>query len=107
MICSIWSGYQPGIYIGLPNRRNHFSKEHNEIIIEIDREDCITSLPSSFWRSCPEIRVARSKTGFNVLQNWIKKHNLLPPKESIEKKGRKDTVVLSVIEPFQRLRLSL
>lgn len=107
MICSIWSGYQRGIYIGFPNRMNHFSKEHNEVIIEIDGEDCITSLSSSFWRSCPEIRVARSKTGFNVLLNWIRKHDLLPPKESIEKKGRKDTVVVTVIEPFQRYRLSL
>jgi len=107
MICSIWSGPQRGIYIGTLKRRQHFSKENNDIVIEIDGEDCFTSLPPSFWRSCPEIRVARSKTGFNVLHNWIRRHDLLPPRESIEQKGRKDIVMLKVIEPHHKYRLTL
>ncbi|NVM55282.1 MAG: hypothetical protein HWN66_16365 [Candidatus Helarchaeota archaeon] len=48
MICIIWSGYQPGVYIGSPNRRKHFSKENNDVIIEIDGDECTSSLPSSF-----------------------------------------------------------
>ena len=107
MICSIWSGTQRGIYIGNPKRRQHFSKENNDIVIEIEGEDCFTSLSPSFWRSCPEIRVARSKTGFNTLHHWIGRHNLLPPGESIEKKGSKDTVMLTVIEPYWKYRLTL
>lgn len=82
-------------------------EENNVVVIEIEGEDCITSLSPSFWRSCPEIRVARSKTGFNVLLYWLRKHNLLPPGESIDKKGRKDTVVLTVIDPYRKFRLSL
>ena len=106
MICSIWGGYQRGIYIGFPNREKHFSNEHNDVIIEIDGEECNASLPLSFWRSCPEIRVARSKTGFNVLWNWIKRHNLLPPGESIKKKGKRDTVTLEVVKPYLKFRLN-
>lgn len=107
MICTIWSGPQRGIYIGPPKRRQHFSKENNDVVIEIEGEDCFASFSPSFWRSCPEIRVAESKTGFNVLHNWIQRHNLLPPGESIAKKGSKDTVILTVIEPYQKYRLTL
>ena len=107
MICSIWSGPQPGIYIGFPNRRKHFSKENNDVIIEIDGDECTSYLPSSFWRGCPEIRVAKSRTGFNVLMNWIRKNGLLPPKDSLEKKGKKDTVTLEVVKPYRRFRLTL
>lgn len=107
MICSIWSGNQPGIYIGFPKRREYFSKHYNDVIIDIDGEKCIASLPPSFWRSCPEIRVARSKTNFNVLMNWIRKNGLLSPRESIKKKGRKDTVILEVIEPYRKFKLYL
>jgi len=107
MICSIWSGPQRGIYIGTPKRKQHFSKEHNDIVIEIEGEDCFTSLSPSFWRSCPEIRVSRSKTGFNTLHHWIERHNLLPPNESIEEKGRKDSVMLKVIKPYRRYRLTV
>lgn len=107
MTCSIWSGYQPGIYIGSSNRKEHFSHDNSSIIIEIEGEECLTELPPSFWRHCPEIRVARNKSGFNVLLNWIRKYELLPPGESIKKKGRKDAVTLEVVKPFRRFRLSL
>ena len=105
MICTIWSGPQRGIYIGPQKRRTHFTKPDSEIAIEIDGKKCVTSLSPSFWRNCPEIRVARDKSGNNVLQNWIKNNGLLPLGESIRKKGVKDTVILEVIEPHKRFKL--
>ena len=107
MTCTIWSGYMPGIYIGAPKRRKHFSKDTKEIIIEIESQDCFSTLTPSFWSQCPEIRVARSRTGFNVLLNWIRKHGLQPPKRSREEKGKKVTVTLEVIEPYKKFKLTL
>ena len=105
--CCIWSGPQRGISVGRVNRRSHFLKDHEKVIIEINGEDCLvdfTEFPK-FWASCPEIRVARNRLGYNKLQEFIEKHKLLPPKESLIKKGKKDTVYLEVVEPYQRFRL--
>ena len=103
--CSIWSGGMPGIYIGFPNRERYFSEEIQEIELEIDGETCKAKLPPSFWRSCPEIRVARDKTGRNKLREWIEKNNLLPPSLSQKIKGKKDEVVLEVIVPYKKFRI--
>lgn len=109
MICSIWSGgYMRGIYIGPTKRRNHFSEKNNEIIIEIDGNPCKAKLTPSFWNQCPEIRVARrSPSGINTLHHWIRNNNLLPPAQSKQEKGKKDTVKLEVIVPYKKFRLSL
>jgi len=107
MTCTIWSGYMPGINIGAPKRRRHFSEDIKMIIIEIEGQDCFSTLTPSFWSQCPEIRVARSRTGFNVLLHWIRKHGLQPPMRSLYEKGKKDTVTLEVVEPYRRFRLYL
>jgi len=105
IICSIWSGPMPGIYIGFVNRDEYFSPDINRIILVIDERECIVDLPPSFWKSCPEIRVARDRFGRNYLSYWIRKNNLLPPGLSRQVKGKEDRVVLEVIEPFRKFRL--
>lgn len=105
--CTIWSGPQPGIYIGFTNRDRHFSQEFEEIEIEIDGKLCKVNLPPSFWVSCPEIRVARDEKGKNVLLEWIRKNNLMPPTKSRKIKGKEDRVILEVIEPYRKFKLRL
>ena len=107
MTCTIWSGNMPGISIGVSKRDKHFSKIFENVEIEIEGQPCIVELRKTFWNTCPEIRVARSRTGFNLLSNWIRKHSLLPPKTSLKEKGKKDTVTLEVIDPYQRFKLTL
>jgi hypothetical protein len=107
MPCSVWSGPQRGIKIGVPNRNLHFSPDYQQIIIEIDGEEALvdfTKFPK-FWTSCPEIRVAKNESGHNILKEFIEKHNLLPPQESLRKKGKKDKVYLEVVEPYRKFRL--
>ena len=108
MKCSIWSGPQRGIRIGIKNRGRHFSQDNRSIIIEIEGEECgvdFTKFPK-FWISCPEIRVAR-RFGHNRLKEFIERHNLLPPQESLRNKGKKDIVYLEVVEPYQKFRLRI
>lgn len=105
--CSIWSGEMLGVRIGKPNNAKHFKKETPEIIIEINGINCKTNLNSTFWETCPEIRVAKDEEGNNFLNVWIKKNELLPPKLSEQKKGEKDEVILEVVEPYKKFRLSL
>ena len=94
-----------GIYIGFPNRDKHFSKEIKEMKIEIDGKSCIVKLTPSFWRSCPEIRVARDEFRNNRLSEWIKKNNLMPPTSSRRIKGKKDKVILEVVQPYKKFKL--
>lgn len=97
-----------GVYVGFPNRDKHFREEFKEeVFIEIDGKLCRASLPTSFWNQCPEIRVARDKTGRNCLSEWIEKNDLMPPTVSRRKKGKEDKVILEVIEPHKILKLSL
>lgn len=105
--CSIWSGPQRGIRIGRINRRLHFSQDYKRVIIEIEGEECLVDIAEfpRFWTSCPEIRVARNRYGHNRLKEFIERHSLLPPQESLRKKGKKDIVYLEVVEPYQKFRL--
>ena len=103
----IWSGEMLGIRIGKHNARRYFKKENSEIYIEVDTVECRTLLNPTFWSTCPEIRVARDKSGKNILSKWIEKNNLLPPKTAIKKRGKKDKVILEVIEPYRRFAVHL
>ena len=95
-----------GIYIGFPNRDKHFSKKfENDVGIEIDDKLCKVQFASSFWRSCPEIRVARDEIGNNYLFEWIKENNLMPPTLSRRIKGKDDKVILEVIVPYRKFKL--
>jgi len=107
--CSIWSGPQRGIRIGRINRRLHFSQDNRRVIIEIEGEECLVDFAEfpKFWTSCPEIRVARNRSGRNRVKEFIERHDLLPPKKSLRKKGKKDIVYLEVIEPRQKFRLRI
>ena len=107
MTCKIWSGEMLGVSIGATKRSKHFRKRHEDIVIEIEGQYCKVNRHKTFWSTCPEIRVAENKNGFNVLSDWISRHNLLPQNRSLQEKGKIDTVTLEVIEPFQRFRLSL
>lgn len=103
--CSIWAGPQRGLYIGIPKRKLHFSDDHQQIVIEIDGEDCFVDFSKfkSFWTTCPEIRVATSKSGKNLLKEFIKENELLPPRHP-KNKGEK-TVHLRVLEPYCKFQL--
>jgi len=107
MECSIWSGPQKGVRIGEVNRRLHFSRTHERILIEIEGEECTVNFSEfqRFWTTCPEIRVAKNDAGKNKLKEFIENNNLLPPKESSEKKGRADKIYLEVVVPYQRFRI--
>ena len=94
-----------GIRIGKSANYRHFNEENLEIIIEIEGLECWTTLTDTFWVDCPEIRVSKDKSGNNILSDWIKVNNLMPPEESREKKGRKDIIILEVIEPYKKYRL--
>lgn len=83
----------------------HFSSRYNQVIIEIDGEDAFvdfTHFPS-FWNNCTEIRVAKNKSGDNLLKKFIEKHELLPPQHP-RNKGDKQ-IGLKVIEPYHRFQL--
>ena len=95
----------PGIRIGKRNRDKYFLREIQEIELEIEGEWCKAKLPKSFWKKCPEIRVAKDKMGRNKLREWIEEKGLLPPKLSIKYKGRRDEVVLEVVEPYKKFKL--
>lgn len=109
MECSIWYGPQKGISMGKVNRRLHFREDYETVIIEIEDKDCIVNFNEfpSFWRECPEIRIAKNKRGRNRLREFIEKRDLLPPNSSFRKRGKKDAVYLEVIEPYRRFRLGL
>ena len=99
--CKIWQGsnLNRGIRIGLTNRNRYFSKAVDLIVLNIEGVRCLATIRDSFWKQCPEIRVAKDESGKNYLDTWIRKHNLLPPDLSVLEKGREDYVMMKVIEP--------
>ena len=109
MECSIWSGPQKGIRIGEVNRRLHFSQNYESIVIEIEGKPCTVDFSTfpNFWTTCPEIRVAKNEVGRDKLKEFIEKNNLLPPMESLKKKGRKDKIYLEVVVPYRRFKLRM
>lgn len=105
MECSVWSGPMLGIRVGFPNRNRHFRRDVPSIDVDINGELCTVDIPPSFWRSCPEFRVAKDKSGLNYLSRWIFKNKLMPPRAAKKVKGREDKLILEVMEPYRRFRL--
>jgi hypothetical protein len=88
--------------------QEYFNSRFPTVTLVIDGKECVVDFREfpAFWETCPEIRVARDLQGRNRLRAFIENHNLLPPKESIRTKGRRDLVYLNVIEPFRKFRLA-
>jgi hypothetical protein len=105
--CSIWYGPQRGISIGRVNRRHYFNPRYAIVTLIIGGEDCTVKFRDfpGFWSTCPEIRVARDHQGRNKLKEFIETRNLLPPKESLETKGKRDVIYLQVVKPYRKFKL--
>ena len=99
--CSIWQGpnFTRGIRIGFPNRNRFFSKSVDIVVLHIEGVRCLAQIKDSFWRKCPEIRVAKDESGKNYLDSWIRNNNLLPEHLAIQEKGREDVIMMKVIDP--------
>lgn len=99
--CTIWQGsnFTRGIRVGSPNRDRYFSKSVDTVVLHIGNVRCLAPIKDSFWKQCPEIRVAKDESGKNYLDTWIRGHNLLPRELAIWEKGREDVVKMKVIEP--------
>ena len=102
---TIWSGEELGIRIGVPNRDRFFSRKNDHVVLIIDDNHYSARIPNSFWSKCPEIRVASDSQHFNVLQSWIESHGLQPQSAAKALHGKKDTVMLEVVEPEVAFRL--
>jgi len=105
--CVIWQGQTRGIKIGRVSRKRFFSVRKSRIELVINDEVCLAELADNFWTTCPEIRVALDGNGANRLSAWIEAQGLMAPGASIRLRGKEDKVVMEVVVPEERFRVTV
>ena len=81
MQVSAWSNGSGsyGFRIGVRNRDRYFSRDWDEIDLELGGEHYRVRITSGFWRACPEVRDS-------AIKDWLREHRTLewprgqPPK---------------------------
>jgi hypothetical protein len=95
--CTLYSRKHQGIWIGEKKREKYFTSRIKTIHLTIEGIPCVAKLEKSFWSTNPAIKKAIDEHGNNYLEIWLKEKGLLPPRESLQLKGKKDFVILEVI----------
>ena len=105
---TIWQGPNTlGLNITNRIRERFFNPEVRTIVLQVDGVRCVSQLTDSFWNKCSEICVAKDETGRNYLAAWIQEHGLRPPGTARTLRGKRDTVIIRVVEPENEFVVSV
>lgn len=83
-----WKGGTYGVRVGKSNAAEYFSKDWDNIDVEIDGQLHNFALSKTFWTTCPEFRG-------DAIKRWLLKHKLAdwkprhPPKLVVTPLGEK------------------
>jgi len=107
--CTIWQGpnRSRGIEVPMEARNEHFSKEHDVIVLHIEGQRTVAKLTGSFWKKPAVIRTSEGEDGKDRLLKFFEKHHLLPPDQSLNEKGIVDTLVFQVLVPREEFKVTI
>ena len=108
-IVSISQGanFSRGLRVKKEDRKKYFNKREETVILHLDDERCVATLPKSFWGSSADIKVAKDHKEKNYLTKWMEKHGLLPISLAEKRKGRPDLLFMIVAQPEMEFKVRI